>query len=99
MSHFGTASPAHQHGHPDPLCYLIPYRRLTLSQQLHAAAVQQFANTDMVRANEEVVLLLPFTPGHASNRWSSPELDPLVAQLWGCQQVADGAAELLGKYR
>lgn len=42
----------------------------------------QFANIDIVEANERVVLLSPFTPGDSSNRWSSPQLDAAVQDMW-----------------
>jgi hypothetical protein len=41
-----------------------------------------FANVDIVEANERVVLLSPFTPGDATNRWSSPQLDTDVQDMW-----------------
>jgi 5-methylthioribose kinase len=74
-------------------------RRLHLSAEQHAAEVERFANTEMVRANEDVVLVLPFTPGHATNSWTSPELDCWVQRLWASPEVAQGAEELLGEYR
>lgn len=53
-----------------------------MSADAHQAAVHAFSNNDIVRINEEVVLIHPFTPYHPSNHWSSPELDEDVKQLW-----------------
>lgn len=47
-----------------------------------AAMNSQFANVDIVEANERVVLLSPFTPDDSSNRWSSPQLDAAVHDMW-----------------
>lgn len=46
------------------------------------ALISQFANRDIVEANERVVLLSPFTPGDSTNRWSSPQLDGDVQAMW-----------------
>lgn len=47
----------------------------------------EFANVDIVEANERVVLLSPFTPGDSSNRWSSPQLDSCVHKMWCVQHI------------
>jgi 5-methylthioribose kinase len=50
--------------------------------EYQAAMVAQFANVNIVEANERVVLLSPFTPSDSSNRWSSPQLDAAVQDMW-----------------
>lgn len=47
-----------------------------------AGLKQQFANVDIVEANERVVLLSPFTPSDSSNRWTQPQLDADVQEMW-----------------
>ncbi len=53
----------------------------THNAEQRAAFTAQFANVDMVKANEDVVLVHPFTPGHPSNSWL-PELEPDVQAMW-----------------
>lgn len=52
------------------------------SAEQQEAMKTQFANVDIVEANERVVLLSPFTPCDSSNRWSSPQLDVAVQDMW-----------------
>lgn len=42
----------------------------------------RFANQDIVKANEQVVLIGPFDSGNTSNWWSSPQLDEDVHRMW-----------------
>ncbi|KIZ07577.1 hypothetical protein MNEG_0369 [Monoraphidium neglectum] len=52
-----------------------------MGAEAHAAAVAGYANSDIVAANEQVVLIGPFEPSDPSNSWL-PELDNAVAALW-----------------
>jgi 5-methylthioribose kinase len=55
---------------------------LFLHAARQAALNTQFANTDIVAANERVVLLSPFSRADSTNRWSSAELDADVQDMW-----------------
>lgn len=61
---------------------LVAALTLVLPAERQAALKAQFANSDIVAANERVVLLSPFTPADSTNRWSSPELDADVQDMW-----------------
>eukprot|EP00877_Chromochloris_zofingiensis_P003754 jgi/Chrzof1/1337/Cz10g03140.t1 len=73
--------------------------RQRMGADAHQAAVHAFSNNDIVRINEEVVLIHPFTPYHPSNHWSSPELDEDVKQLWGDAAVLAAAQDMLTIYQ
>ncbi|GBF97691.1 hypothetical protein Rsub_09749 [Raphidocelis subcapitata] len=69
-----------------------------LGPEAHARAVADFANADIVAANEQVVLVGPFTPDDPGNAWL-PQLDADVRALWADAAAMSAVRRALGLYR
>ncbi|WIA15935.1 hypothetical protein OEZ85_012679 [Tetradesmus obliquus] len=80
-------------------CYLARSSLQVLQPDQAAAVMQHFSNSDIVSANEQVVLIGPFNPQDPSNRWTSPQLDAAVQAMWADEQLQAAAADMLRLYR
>lgn len=61
--------------------------------------ISEFANTEIVQANEDMVFVNPMDPSCSDNWWTRPQLDDAVHALWSDARVQAAFSKMRFMYR